>query len=660
VLYAAAYVSGEFADLVEDPEAVAHSLLLPSTLVLPGHIQSVFVQNSMKIYAHVATKVPQEDEAGQAKLLAMRTSMLEQLVPFMESADLEVQERAVCANALLKYVTKQQGKGVNIDGEVAQLFEGELNPVAAKAQRKVPVPEGLDLDKWINPPPKEEVMDVSADLFNWMDTVSVDESLFKVESDDEDTKETKREQRKVDNAANPYHLGAKSIGSKKSSLVELDSIDGGSEATSPIDVDSIPVKKLDLGIGSIFVDGLKKKKKKKLTKKEIKKLKKKGLPIPVDSEDEAPLVVEVAGVEEMPEGAAVSDGDDGDDRDEIYKALDINLDEPMTDKDVIARQTHHIASSMTAEEAKKLAKQKIKDAKKAKKEEKAAKKAAKKGKVEGEADAGADEAASPVPAAEEEAAAPAAATEPAKKEKKEKKAKKDKKDKKDKKEKKSKKGALASSAPRTLASNSALAVTVETVASAASETAVEVTFAFENLSAAEISGLKLTIPASDATGEVSTDVPCKLAANGKDTFKFSLEVKSIGASVVAPGSITYGEETLAFELPLLDSTLVYAKVCSPDDFASLLGGGDLTAKEAAKVPSGGAAFGDCLAKLCSSLHLHVVESMDGAASLYGLDTKGAHLCFLVKASGEEIALSAKSSNAAVLSAIIAEAKVIFA
>ena len=31
-------------------------------------------------------------------------------------------------------------------------FSGELNPVASKAQKKVPIPEGLDLDAWINEP----------------------------------------------------------------------------------------------------------------------------------------------------------------------------------------------------------------------------------------------------------------------------------------------------------------------------------------------------------------------------------------------------------------------------------------------------------------------------------------------------------------------------
>ena len=34
-------------------------------------------------------------------------------------------------------------------------YAGELNPVAAKAQKKVPVPEGLDLEAWINDPPLE-------------------------------------------------------------------------------------------------------------------------------------------------------------------------------------------------------------------------------------------------------------------------------------------------------------------------------------------------------------------------------------------------------------------------------------------------------------------------------------------------------------------------
>ncbi|KAK4468673.1 hypothetical protein MN116_007856 [Schistosoma mekongi] len=36
--------------------------------------------------------------------------------------------------------------------ELNALFSGEIIPVAPKAQKKVPIPEGLDLDAWINPP----------------------------------------------------------------------------------------------------------------------------------------------------------------------------------------------------------------------------------------------------------------------------------------------------------------------------------------------------------------------------------------------------------------------------------------------------------------------------------------------------------------------------
>lgn len=42
----------------------------------------------------------------------------------------------------MKYIVKLQSKGAAIGDELMALFEGDLNPVAAKAQKKVPVPEG--------------------------------------------------------------------------------------------------------------------------------------------------------------------------------------------------------------------------------------------------------------------------------------------------------------------------------------------------------------------------------------------------------------------------------------------------------------------------------------------------------------------------------------
>jgi len=56
---------------------------------------------------------------------------------------------------ILKTVLKLVEKSQFNMGELSVLFDGVLNPVAAKAQRKVVVPQGLDLDAWINDPPSE-------------------------------------------------------------------------------------------------------------------------------------------------------------------------------------------------------------------------------------------------------------------------------------------------------------------------------------------------------------------------------------------------------------------------------------------------------------------------------------------------------------------------
>lgn len=50
--------------------------------------------------------------------------------------------QASCILQLVKYIQKLQQKDIEVAEEVSALFAGELNPVAPKAQKKVPVPEG--------------------------------------------------------------------------------------------------------------------------------------------------------------------------------------------------------------------------------------------------------------------------------------------------------------------------------------------------------------------------------------------------------------------------------------------------------------------------------------------------------------------------------------
>jgi len=103
----------------------------------------------MKLYGRLLTTSVDDanvDSDPVAKSLVEEVSSMvaEKLPSFVASSELEVQERASCALQLIKYVQKQMAKGqaAGLGAEIVSLFDGELNPVAPKAQKKVQVPEG--------------------------------------------------------------------------------------------------------------------------------------------------------------------------------------------------------------------------------------------------------------------------------------------------------------------------------------------------------------------------------------------------------------------------------------------------------------------------------------------------------------------------------------
>lgn len=68
-------------------------MLKPKITALPGHIQSVYVQNIIKLYANIikSAESEEEEEAESVKLVG---EMLQEKLPiFVQSSDLEVQER---------------------------------------------------------------------------------------------------------------------------------------------------------------------------------------------------------------------------------------------------------------------------------------------------------------------------------------------------------------------------------------------------------------------------------------------------------------------------------------------------------------------------------------------------------------------------------------
>ncbi|GFR79940.1 AP-3 complex subunit delta-1, partial [Elysia marginata] len=153
VLYAAAWICGEFSEHLSNPKATLEAMLRPKITSLPGHIQSIFVQNILKLYGKIL-KAAEAKEDAELKV-EVHQLLQDKLPVFIQSGDLEVQERACSILQIVKYVVKLEEKGAAVADEVEGLYAGELNPVAPKAQRKVPVPDGLDLDKWINEQPDE-------------------------------------------------------------------------------------------------------------------------------------------------------------------------------------------------------------------------------------------------------------------------------------------------------------------------------------------------------------------------------------------------------------------------------------------------------------------------------------------------------------------------
>ena len=149
VIYAAAWIVGEFAEQAKTHSLVIESLLQPRVAVLPGHIQAVNIQNSIKVLSFIVNHSQNPDEYKNALDI-----MKSRLPIFTKSGDLETQERACFALELVNLLDKLGGQ--TLGREIAELFAEPLNPVAEKAQRKVPLPPGLDLDQQINTPPPSD------------------------------------------------------------------------------------------------------------------------------------------------------------------------------------------------------------------------------------------------------------------------------------------------------------------------------------------------------------------------------------------------------------------------------------------------------------------------------------------------------------------------
>ncbi|KAG9785596.1 Adaptor protein complex AP-3 delta subunit, partial [Aureobasidium melanogenum] len=163
VLRSAAWICGEFASYLSNPYEVVNSLIHESSETFSASTLAIFVQAIPKIISHIAVAASREWNVSRGStmslLLARTTEFLEKV---SSHPNLDVQERSVEFLELLRLISEalssqsQSGDSTQppllLTSAMPNLFYGmELNPVSAAAQKKVPLPEDLDLDAPINP-----------------------------------------------------------------------------------------------------------------------------------------------------------------------------------------------------------------------------------------------------------------------------------------------------------------------------------------------------------------------------------------------------------------------------------------------------------------------------------------------------------------------------
>lgn len=371
VLYAAAWICGEFSEHLQEPHLTLEAMLRPKVTTLPGHIQAVYVQNAVKLYASLLQqKELAEDKEGMQQITAL---MIERLPQFVQSADLEVQERASCILQLMKYIEKLHAKAVPVSEEVTALFAGELNPVAPKAQKKVPIPDGLDLDAWINEPPSESESEDERPQTIFHEEEHKHSKHRHVEMDEEELAR-RREARKQEQANNPFYI--KSSPSPHKGYHDTPGVDHipvvHIDLSVPLKVPGIPMSDqyLRLEEERRHKQKMEKDRRKKKKQKEKRSHHRRHDSLQTESDEDICPAHQVDIItEEMPENALPSDEDEKDPNDP-YRALDIDLDRPLADNEKLPVQKHRAAEDQQSPEGSIFSDQKSKKVVKKPKKEK--------------------------------------------------------------------------------------------------------------------------------------------------------------------------------------------------------------------------------------------------------------------------------------------------
>lgn len=154
-----AWVVGEYAEYLLYPSRALESLIDMPNVSLPARTLSLYIQAIPKVFIHLAY-------GSQSWGLTEKTEsslLLARVIEFLEALaahpDLDVQERAIEFLEILRLAAETLRSGTHqpddvpflLSAVIPSLFSGlELKPVAASAQKKVPLPEKLTLETFLD------------------------------------------------------------------------------------------------------------------------------------------------------------------------------------------------------------------------------------------------------------------------------------------------------------------------------------------------------------------------------------------------------------------------------------------------------------------------------------------------------------------------------
>ncbi|KAF9486404.1 Adaptor protein complex AP-3 delta subunit [Pholiota conissans] len=286
VLWAAAWICGEYSSELQEPQKLLPYLLQPDITTLAPDIIATYIQAAVKIFGFWASELAQRwRDDNLPEIRQAVDSVIKCVRGLAASQYLEVQERAANTVELFSFISADLSSYVPRSDVSSNSFAGtslaldestlleeptfpkslyliqplfsiyELNPVATNAQANVVVPEGLDIDAWIVPPPPQVSSNINDDEDHEKKVKKVKKGKGKsLESSVNGKKRTKNNGEKV--VPLPIEsendtAGEKLLREKRKAerLEQLKDdpyyiIDDRPKST-PEDVDSIPVVRLD-------------------------------------------------------------------------------------------------------------------------------------------------------------------------------------------------------------------------------------------------------------------------------------------------------------------------------------------------------------------------------------------------------------------------------